>query len=310
MDSYSEKLHNPNNDPPFSASGWTDATVTVEFPRQQFLPGQLIPKNEPTKIHDFLCRELAVPRLNDIHRYLWIAGWQESIHPLHWHLMVRRSIIITEDPDMHLICTDWAIFVKPLPVCLLCYDDYYQYISNHDSLSLAARGFLRSYARLLVHESDFLLAKQHNLLPQAMKWVDWRPLAQELELISSESVNKRYRYGELRLARLNWICRVWRGRLMYFRLYRSYTAYFSNQFRSPLVLFAYTTIIHAALQTMLNVEGFPMSVKMLYQLSFWFGAITIICVVFSGLLQVVYFVMALLYNLQATLRAPKRFKSD
>lgn len=304
-----EKIHNPNHDPPFSAISRKDQRA-VDLPKQRFLLGQSISMDETTKIHDFLCRELYVPRLNDIHKHLWIAGWGESIHPLHWHLMVRRNIVIAEDPDMHLVCTDRVVFVKPLPICLLDYDNYLQHISNHECLSLAARGFLRSYARLVVHESDFLLAQQHNLLPRDMEWIEWSILAKELLEISTASVNKRYRYGELRLSRLNLIYRIWRGRLMYFRLHRSYTAYFSDQYKSSLVLFAYTTVVHTALQTMLNVGGSSLSVQLLYQLSFWFGALTIGSVVASVLFLGVYLLVILLYNLQATLRRPRQFKTD
>ncbi|KAJ3776180.1 hypothetical protein FB446DRAFT_722183 [Lentinula raphanica] len=309
---YDGTLHKPNsNDPPFSASiGWREPSE-VDRVKQEFLPGQGFPKDSHTDIHQFLCSELQASRLNDIHKYLWIAGWNESIHPLHWHLMVRRNVIITEDPDMHLVCTDWAIFVKPLPIYLLDYDNYLQHISNYDSLSLAARGFLRSYARLVVHESDFLLAQKHNLLPPSMKWLDWTWLARELALISTASVDKRFRYGELRLSRLNLIYRVWRGRLMYFRLHRSYTAYFVDQYKGSLVLFAYTTVIHAALQTMLSAEGTESSsLEVLSQLSFWFGAMTISFVLVSALSQSLYLLVVFLYNLLATLRAPKQFKRD
>ncbi|KIK57341.1 hypothetical protein GYMLUDRAFT_46216 [Collybiopsis luxurians FD-317 M1] len=302
---------NLDNDPPFSAdlsykpSG--DPTVR-KLPVD--LPGQSISLDDPPRVHDFLCRELSVPRLNEVHRHLWIAGWNESIHPLHWHIMVRRQIVVTEDPNMHLVCTDWAIFIKPLPICLLDYDFYLCFISKHDSLSQAARGLLRSYARLVVHESDFLLAQQYFLLPRGMKWLDWTRLAEQLALIPTASVNKRYRLGELRLSRLNLVYRIWKGRLMYFRMHRSYTAYFSEQYRSSLILFAYTTVIHAALQTILTTGSDWWGVKLLARMSLWFGTLTVILVLTSVLFQTLYLLTVFLYNLQATLRVPRQFKLE
>ncbi|KAE9409628.1 hypothetical protein BT96DRAFT_741814, partial [Gymnopus androsaceus JB14] len=243
--------------------------------------------------------ELLVPRLNGIHRHLWLAGWNESVHPLHWHLMVKRKIVVTEDPDMHLVCTDEAIFVKPLPISLLNYHIYLHHLSNHDTLSAAARGFLRTYSRLVVHESDFLLAQQHYLLPSSMKWLDWSLLSAQFTVIPIDSVNRRYRFGELRLSRLNLIYRVWCGRLMYFRLHRSYTAYFANQYKGSLVLFAYTTVVHTAFQTMLNAEGSCPNL-VLCRVSSWFGTLTIIFVVISVIFQMLYLLIVFLFNLQAT----------
>ncbi|KAJ7124619.1 hypothetical protein C8R43DRAFT_861707, partial [Mycena crocata] len=241
-------------------------------------------------------------KLNDIHGHLWMAGWRGSLHPLHWHIMVRRNIVVTEDTDMHLVCTEWAIFVKPLPVCLLDHNVYSRHIAIHDGIAAAARGMLLTYARLVMHESDFTLAQQHRLLPQRMTWTAWCHLREQLINIPRTTVNKRYQYGELRLTRLDLIYRFCRGRLMYFRLHRSYTGYFSAQYKTSLILFAYVTVVHSALQTMLTSGEHSRGIARTAHISVWFGTLSVGLVVISVAFQGVYLLILFLYNLAATLR--------
>ncbi|KAJ7455774.1 hypothetical protein FB451DRAFT_1099180 [Mycena latifolia] len=302
-----------HQDPPFTAEvGWQDQALDSGQPNERVrrLPGQAIPMDHLADIHEFLCRELLVPRLNDIHKHLWFAGWPGSLHPLHWHVMIRRNIVVTEDPDMHLVCTDWAIFVKPLPVCLLDHKVYSRHVVIHQGTAEAARGMLLSYARLIVHESDFALALQHGLLPRRMTWMAWCPLREQLAKIPRTTINKRYHYGELRLTRLDVIYRFGRGRLTYFRLHRSYTAYFSAQYRTSLVLFAYVTVVQSALQTISSSKEAYSGVVAIARISGWFGGLTVGFVVISVTFQGLYFLIVVLYNLGATWRQPAVLKVE
>jgi hypothetical protein len=306
-------LPSPYQEPPFTAEvGWEDQALDYGKPDEsgKWLPGQAIPMDHLADIHEFLCRELLVPKLNDIHKHLWIAGWRGSLHALHWHVMVGRRITVTEDPDMHLVCTDRAIFVKPLPVCLLDYKVYFRHLAVHDGVAAAARGMLLTYARLVVHQSDFALALQHGLLPGRMTWMAWCHLQQHLAKIPITTTNKRYQYGELRLTRLNLIYRFGRGRLMYFRLHRSYTGYFCAQYKTSLILFAYVTVVQSALQTMLNSGQDSAGVAVTSRAAVWFGVLTVGLVVISVALQFLYLFIVGLYNLGATLRQPDVLKAD
>ncbi|KAJ6452218.1 hypothetical protein C8R45DRAFT_1040916 [Mycena sanguinolenta] len=290
-------------EPPFAAEvGWQDQAEAAQ--RDNWLPGQAIPMDDLADVHEFLCRELFVPKLNDIHKHLWLAGWRGNLHPLHWHIMVRRNIVVTEDPNMHLVCTDWAIFVKPLPLCLLDHKVYCRHVAVHDGVAAAARGMLLTYAHLVTHESDFALAVQHGLLPRKMPWIAWCHLRKQLVKIPKATTNERYQYGELRLNRLNLIYRFGRGRLMYFRLHRSYTAYFCNQYKASLILFAYVTIVQSALQTMLTSGEVTPGVAGTARAAVYFGALTVGFVVVSVVVQALYLLIVFLCNLGATLKQP------
>ncbi|KAJ7247761.1 hypothetical protein C8J57DRAFT_975956, partial [Mycena rebaudengoi] len=232
-------------------------------------------------------------KLNDIHKHLWLAGWRGSLHPFHWHIMVGRNITVTEDPDMHLVCTDRAIFMKPLPVCLLDYKVYSRHVAVHDGVAAAARGVLLTYANLVKHESDFALALQNGLLPRRITWTAWCRLQHHLAKIPSTTANKRYQYGELRLTRLNLIYRFGRGRLMYFRLHRSYTGYFGAQYRTFLILFAYVTVVHSAFQTILTSGQGSTGVA---ATALWFGVLTVGLVAMAVAFQFIYFLTVFLYN--------------
>ncbi|CAJ2513956.1 Uu.00g020750.m01.CDS01 [Anthostomella pinea] len=47
---------------------------------------------------------------------LWWMSKQDSanIFPLHWQLVKQRTVIVTEDPKLHLVWIHNRIFIKPL----------------------------------------------------------------------------------------------------------------------------------------------------------------------------------------------------
>lgn len=66
-----------------------------------------------------LANELKTPRLNAIHKRLWLAGRPTAARPLHWQKLLGRTVLVTEDPDEHLVWFENQIFIKPLPDFLL-----------------------------------------------------------------------------------------------------------------------------------------------------------------------------------------------
>ncbi|KAM0360484.1 hypothetical protein ACHAP4_002563 [Fusarium culmorum] len=70
-----------------------------------------------------------------------------------------------------------------------------------------ALGFLYSYASLIRHESDFLLAKDRYLLPNCgITWFDWIAFVKQLDTEHIyPDINPRFHHKELRLSRLNYI---------------------------------------------------------------------------------------------------------
>ncbi|KJK83582.1 hypothetical protein H634G_01711 [Metarhizium anisopliae BRIP 53293] len=186
---------------------------------------------------EFLAEELCVPSLNDIHDLLWLAGRPMPPRPLTYQLTASRTIAVVEDINLHLIWEPGRIFLKPIPRFLLNAAFWTKHLacdaaqdnsscvssvspsapsdplSKRRELYGCAYGFLLSYTALIQHESDYRIAASNHLLPADVDWESWRQTSWELLENSPRNmtrVNKRYRYGELRLSRLNKISR-WRS---------------------------------------------------------------------------------------------------
>jgi hypothetical protein len=206
-----------------------------------------------------LALELKTPRLNNIHQYLWLAGLPAAARPLHRQKLLGRCILVTEDPDEHLVWFETDIFIKPLPEFLLNWDFWNDKLCLDEELHKAACGLLLSYAWLVQHNSDLEIAKELGLLSKNMEWFKWVDFMDAfLDNINCETmsdVNKRYRYGELRLSRLNTIYGfappTYSLRNL-IRGYRSgsswYRAFFERHFKWLLAVFAILSVFLSALQ--------------------------------------------------------------
>ncbi|KAH7133731.1 hypothetical protein EDB81DRAFT_859257 [Dactylonectria macrodidyma] len=131
-----------------------------------------------------------------------------NISSLHHQAFKGRKICIKERVDLHLVWYYGRIFIKPIPKCLFSRtfrETYLPHAKDFDGGDLApeASGFLKSYAMLIVHESDFDLAKELRLLPKLIDWVSWCHFIQESQHLRAKHVGQRYHYGEIRLTRLN-----------------------------------------------------------------------------------------------------------
>jgi hypothetical protein len=94
----------------------------------------------------YLTLDLRTPGLNHIHIYLWLAGLPNAARPLHRQRLLERSILITEDPDEHLVWLEAPIFIKPLPDYLLDYEYWRDNLCTDEELCKSACGLLLSYA--------------------------------------------------------------------------------------------------------------------------------------------------------------------
>lgn len=258
----------------------TDGVTQPEVP---LLPATYRRKHriEPigTDVSSFLETEMNVSRLNDVHDWLWLVGLPSAARPLHYQVVKRRNIVVTEQLDLHLLWSSSVtsvIYIKPLPRFLLCPDFWRTQICIHPQLYRIALGFMLSYVALVEREADYNLAIQHGLLPREVTWVAWLALLNELVGTSAQGksfasdaasassagllrgdacVHRRFHYGELRLGRLNWIYRITRGE---FRGYLSgctnYSTFMRENTNSLVTLFAYTTIVLSAMQVGLSTE--------------------------------------------------------
>ncbi|GCB26062.1 hypothetical protein AAWM_08947 [Aspergillus awamori] len=192
---------------------------------------QLIKPNED--LQRYLNFQLMTPKLNRIHHLLWLAGLPRAARPLHRQKLMKRTVILTESPDEHLVWSPGQILIKPVPEYLLDRKFWVRNICPNRELYAAACGLLLSYAWLVAGLIDFQIAKDEHILPSDVKWKAWTKLIQEVlewkdknyDNDNSRSsslpaqnnrslqpqpaiINKRYEFGELRLSRLNSLYRL------------------------------------------------------------------------------------------------------
>jgi hypothetical protein len=196
---------------------------------------------------------------------LWVMTTQSSanVSPLHKQKVKGREVVITEDPRLHLVWGRDRILMKPIPVYLLSYDFWTKFLLDDSSTLLdskkrdiirrSALGYLRTYYYLVRHESDFFIGQNLRLIPQEVTWPDFCGFISGFGKILDSEVSKRYWYGELRLARLNFYIQIflWKS---YFERVRGYEAYFSRFYGVLIFAFAALTVVFSAMQVELVVE--------------------------------------------------------
>ncbi|EJU01767.1 hypothetical protein DACRYDRAFT_27921, partial [Dacryopinax primogenitus] len=135
-----------------------------------------------------------------------------DICPLHLHRAFGHSIILSEDPQQHLL---WyrlknAIFIKPLPPCLLHHDFYHLHLLQPQSVPspviLSAIGLLASWLQLVQHPSDLRIAHELFLLPAELDWPAWLTFTRALDprgTLSTLELGNRYDLGEVLSVRIS-----------------------------------------------------------------------------------------------------------
>jgi hypothetical protein len=147
------------------------------------------------EIAQFLKDELITDSLDRLAPHLWLVATQNSAHisSLTHQLVRGREIVVTEDPGLHLTWIYERVFIKPLPEYLLSHAfwDYFLVSStspipspDRKALFRAACGFLRSYAFLIQHKSDYLLAIQDDKLGLVPKSISFPNLVEFLDVSS------------------------------------------------------------------------------------------------------------------------------
>lgn len=287
-----------------------NGTPFIEIPGNDCIPA--------LELTSHLVASLDVSRLTRIYEYLWFAGRPFYIRPLHRQLLMRREIVVTEQADLHLVWWDNKIYIKPLPRFLLNHAFFTTNICANwaapgaGSLLGDANGMLWSYTRLIQHESDFNIAIKTGLLPNGITWKQWSMFAALLRAsIAQLSVplSPRYRYGELRMFRLNILYRFRLGHLIraYHLHHTNFNSFFGQNFTWPLVTFAYVTTMLNAMQVGLGTgwqdvhfvaAAFGFAVAMISTILITFFAVACL---FLGLL---------IYNLVKALQRRRERLSD
>jgi hypothetical protein len=253
-----------------------------------------------------------VSRLDEmVDRGLWLAGRIRNLRPLHRQKMLERKLVVTEQMDLHLLWYRQVIFIKPLPAWLLDGDFITQHLSKDIALTRVANGFLATYACLVVHRSDFHIAKEAHLLPENLEWNDWRRLTPKLaDLLNGiatgqKDCSPRFYFGELRLSRVNMIYRYHPAyRLKYFlRGYydqtQTYQSFLRRNFAWLIAVFAYIGIVLTAMQVGLGTLNLQTN-RAFNNASYGFTVFAILLPLLALFLGLIISLCLTIYNIRLT----------
>jgi len=248
-----------------------------------------------TAVNDFLVSELSTPVLDELYNHLWFVARRSgrSIDPLHRQKIKGRSVIATEDAGLHLVWHHDMIYIKPMPLCLLNYDFWAQFLStsaNREELRegsivapksphatifdrATAIGFMRSYSLLVRHRVDFVYARESHLFPVETDWIKWSKFINTFRKVEDEGVSNRYHYGQLRLSRLNWAVRLFRpssaATKWFYEIPHWSTGMFVERAITPLFFgFASLSLVLSSMQVLLSVPDKGLKLYIVSDLSF------------------------------------------
>jgi hypothetical protein len=272
-------------------------------------------------IESWLNLELLVPKVLSIYNSLWLAGLPRPARPLHRQVLMGRQLLITEDPNQHLVWYEHTFFLKPLPAYLLSYSAWNDYLCPHKSEDIygSACGLLLSYTWLIQYPSDFFIAKQENLVPSQLTWDQWRRLItsfqQQIEA-STWKINARYQYGELRLTRLNSIYRFLPPVFTVNNFSRGfmavptwYKAFFLHNFQWLLAVFAYVTVMLSAMQVGLSTPQLQGSVEFT-NASYGFAVAAMVATAAAAVLIAMVWTILFWYHLLSTMRYVRKIQTE
>lgn len=300
-----DRLKTPSQDPltqPQSPSLSDESNESIGH-----VPGE--PGTDLTRasVCDFLTSELNTPVLDQLYNHLWCVARKsgKSIDPINRQRTKAREIIATEDASLHLVWHRDRIYIKPMPLCLLNHDFWTTFLASPPRPlepgfdRKIALGFMRSYALLVRHHLDFVLARDAHLFPAQFEWAEWSEFIAHFRRLEDEDVAPRYHYGQLRLSRLNWAVRLFRPSIaqtkwFYMIPYWS-TAVYVERSIAPLIFgFASLSLVLSSMQVLLAVPddelGWsrvdPSSLPAMKR-AFWLFSITVLLL--SGLTWVLLF---------------------
>ncbi|KGQ10055.1 hypothetical protein BBAD15_g4592 [Beauveria bassiana D1-5] len=276
---------------------------------------------------DFLKQEFCLKRLHDIHSKLWRVGYRRAPRSLTAQLLQGRRIVLAESLDMHLVWDSGKIYIKPLPRYLLEPAIWTKYLpkkqqgqtswvvaasapvanskpseaADTGEIRKAALGLLYSYACLIADRTDFELALEEGLLPKFLdqpSWPRWRALATEIlsSQITSE-MHPRFKHGELRLGRLNWIYlfRDIPKFKLYFDPWNSYTEFVFGNMACITAVTVYMVVVLTAMQVGLATNKLKDNASF-HDASYGFAVFSILAPLIAVLLIVVALLVVLVPN--------------
>lgn len=236
-------------------------------------------------------------KLDSIYKHLWSAGSKRNISPLHHQKVLCREIILTERSDLHLVWFGRTIYIQPLRNSLLNEHFFNTVVLPSSELYSTVLGFLYSYTKLIVHESDLELAHGLHLVDKLVTWKAWfdfrTAVLKSLASGAERQMHRRYDYGEVRLVRLDYIYRLTLRGLSYFTIHREYSTYFTEFFAVGITLFAIVTVALTAMQVVVGIEGVQ---EALLETSYRFSIAVLVVVAVFGMTVGVLFSLVFSVN--------------
>lgn len=213
--------------------------------------------------------DLRTPALDKIYAHLWLAGLPKAARPAHRQVLLGRAIVVTENPNEHLVWNATRIFIKPLPEYLLSHDFWTtegSALLRDRSLYQSACGLLLSYCWLICTKPDLAIAQDVRLVPPSVTWEEWvlfvTDLLTSIDPETLDTVSKRYHFGELRLSRLNLIYRFAPSMFSSQNFMRGYMSeplwtktFLERNFAWLFSVFGFVTIVAGSMQVGLGTDS-------------------------------------------------------
>jgi len=257
--------------------------------QMHYLPSQPLVSLEDGEVVPFVEKEVLTPSLNQMSPWLWLVATPKSTHvsALHAQIVRGRNIVITEDPELHLVWISNRVFIKPLPAYLLSYAFWSYFLFPDKALSKddqqrrieilqAALGYVRTYFHLIRHESDLRIAKREGLVQPDLDLETWMAFIKDFRYVEDWQVSGRYHYGDLRLTRLNFWAKPILGRWHFRKATWQYAEHFARYLTPLFFIFTAWSVILDSMQV--GLQSRP-SWGRFGDVSAWFSVVSLICVV-------------------------------
>lgn len=233
-----------------------------------YVPGYRYLELSSIAARDFLLSETLTPRLN-VFPFPWLVSKQHSWHiaSLTEQIVRGRRIIITENPELHLVWYHDRVHIKPLPRYLISYDWWHYTFSSNSTPFVdpterlvalqAAKGLLRSYTYLIQRRSDFELAQNapHRILPKKLRFSASLAFFSSVQRsIADKDVSRRWHSGDVRLTRLNFWSKVFLRELNYHKIHGQYSDRMARFYAPLLFVFAVFSVVLNAMQVGLTAD--------------------------------------------------------
>ncbi|KAK4682444.1 hypothetical protein QC764_116430 [Podospora pseudoanserina] len=243
-------------------------------------------------------------------RYIFVqTPAYDHINALHHHAAHTRRIVVDEEPGLHLVWYYETIFMKPIPPYFFS-RAFWMYIAHADpEVYRASLGFMRSYYHIIRFEIDFHEACKKKLMPRKDNgkfptYEEWCEFIEPFSLVGDKHVSRRFKYGELRLTRINRAAMFFRFNLAYFHLLPQWGSFLSHILAPLITAFAVCSVILNSMQVTLaaievanetnyDIPG-PEEWKRFMNVSLYFPIIVILSIVLViGVTLISVFLMGL-----------------